>query len=182
MLNNFGYSGALSGFISSIALAFWMSFGQPRPMPKKLSLSTDNCLNKNISMPLIMPTEIVTQFKDVAGEDDKSENYFYLYRISYAWYAFIGFSLTIIIGTLCSCIFKKFYYSHITKQHEPDYKVDANLFITPLREKLIKTQRKQEKSKNLAMCNSNGRSNNGLTFNELKTHDDEEEILESQQK
>ena len=39
MLNNFGYSGALSGFISSIALAFWMSFGQPKPMPKKLSLS-----------------------------------------------------------------------------------------------------------------------------------------------
>ena len=70
----------------------------------------------------------------------------------------------------------------MTRQHEPDHKVDANLFITPLREKLIKNQRKKEKSKNLAMCNSNGRSNNDVTFNELKTHDDEEEILESQQK
>ena len=159
-----------------------MSFGQPRPMPKKLDLSTDNCLNKNISKPLIMPTEIVTQMKDVSGNDDESENYFYLYRISYAWYAFIGFSLTIIIGTLCSCIFEKFYYSHITRQHESDYKVDANLFITPLREKLAKTQRKNEKTKNLALCNSNGRSNNDVTFNELKTHDDVEEFLESQQK
>ena len=159
-----------------------MSFGQPRPMPKKLALSTDSCLNKNISIPLVMPTEIITHIKAVAGDDDESENYFYLYRISYAWYAFIGFSLTIIIGTLCSCIFEKFYYSRITRQHEPDYKVDANLFITPLREKLIKTQRKKEKSKNLAMCNSNGRSNNDVTFNELKTHDDEEEFLESQQK
>ena len=159
-----------------------MSFGQPRPMPKKLYLSTDNCLNKNISKALIMPTEIVTRMKDVLGNDDESENYFYLYRISYAWYAFIGFSLTIIIGTLCSCIFEKFYYSHITRHHESDYKVDANLFITPLREKLLKTQRKKEKNKNLAMCNRNGRSNNDVTFNELKSHDDEEEILESQQK
>lgn len=130
-------------------------------------------------MPLVTPTEIIKEMTDGSVDDDESENYFYLYRISYAWYAFIGFSLTMIIGTLCSCIIKKFYYSHITRQHEPDYKVDANLFITPLREKLIKTQRKKEKSKNLAMCNSNDRANNDVTFNELKTHDDEEEILES---
>ena len=34
-------TGALSGFMSSIILLFWMSFGQPRPKVEHLPLSTD---------------------------------------------------------------------------------------------------------------------------------------------
>ena len=65
-------------------------------------------------------------------------------------------------------------------ENESEAKVDANLFITPIRKKLLKTQGKQEKSNALAMRNSNGRISNGITFSELKTQDVDEEIPETQ--
>ena len=33
--------------------------------------------------------------------------YFYLYRISYAWYSFIGFVTTFTVGILVSCVYTK---------------------------------------------------------------------------
>ena len=36
---------------------------------------------------------------------DGSE-YFYLYRISYAWYSFIGFTVTILVGLIVSAIYR----------------------------------------------------------------------------
>ena len=43
-------TGALSGFISSIILLFWMSFGQPRPKVEHLPLSTDQVQQVMISL------------------------------------------------------------------------------------------------------------------------------------
>ena len=43
-------TGALSGFISSIILLFWMSFGQPRPKVEHLPLSTDQVQQAMISL------------------------------------------------------------------------------------------------------------------------------------
>ena len=125
-------------------------------------------------------TEMAVKAKENLRDDVESDGHFYLYRISYAWYAMIGFSLTMIIGTLSSWFFHKFYYSNTLMENESEAKVDANLFITPIREKLLKSQGKQEKSNVLAMCNSNGRISNGITFSELKTQDVDEEIPEPQ--
>ena len=125
-------------------------------------------------------TEMAVKAKENLRDDVESDGHFYLYRISYAWYAMIGFSLTMIIGTLSSWFFHKFYYSNILMENESESKIDANLFITPIRQTLLKTQGKPEKSNALAMSNSNGRISNGITFSELKTQDVDEEIPEPQ--
>ena len=125
-------------------------------------------------------TEMVTQVEDDIKDNIESENYFYLYRISYSWYAFIGFTLTMIIGTLTSWLFHKFYYSHQIQQNESE--VDADLFITPLRRKLMKNNRKEENCRPLPMINGNCKVNNEhVDFHEIKT-EDEEEILDPQPK
>jgi hypothetical protein len=38
---------------------------------------------------------------------ESEPEYFYLYRISYAWYSFIGFMTTFIVGSLVSLVYTK---------------------------------------------------------------------------
>ena len=44
-------------------------------------------------------------FQEALGPVD--EEYFYLYRISYAWYSFIGFCMTVVVGLLVSAIYRR---------------------------------------------------------------------------
>ena len=60
------------------------------------------------------------------------ESYFYLYRISYTWYAFIGFAITLIIGVLASYIFEKIFYSG-----KNDEQIKPDLFIEPIRRRML---------------------------------------------
>ena len=59
----------------------------------------------------------------------EEESYFYLYRISYTWYAFIGFTLTLVIGTISSLAYHRLYYSNRISCND----IDPDLFITPIR-------------------------------------------------
>ena len=144
--------GALTGFISSLVFAFWMSFGQPRPSTKRLLLSIDKC-SRNISllvkressignetteMENVIPKIIEDQDVNMKNEDD--ENYFYLYRISYTWYAFIGFALTILIGAFSSRLYHQFYYSIRQGGRRTEPQLDPNLFITPIRNQMLNDQ------------------------------------------
>ena len=147
-----------------------MGFGQPRPSPKKLFVSTNNCtgislvgntinfMNNSTSESALLPA-----LKDV-GPPTTDDNYFYLYRISYTWYAFIGFALTIIVGTMTSILFRRFYYVR-TGGHVKQ--LDSNLFITPIRKKMS-LQHQGRKDHKVKTFNINDQN---VAFHEVSIHD-----------
>ncbi|XP_012280969.1 putative sodium-dependent multivitamin transporter [Orussus abietinus] len=87
-----GQSGAITGLMTSLAFLLWIAFGTPRPTNELLPLSVAGCeindANSTLSTPTLSPTD--------------NESYFYLYRISYMWYAPLGFLITIIVGLVVS--------------------------------------------------------------------------------
>jgi sodium-coupled monocarboxylate transporter 8/12 len=79
--------GAVTGFLLGLAVISWVGFGGPKPPTVKLPVSVANC-----TVPITLP-EI---------EPNSPTEYFYLYRISYAWTCCLGFLVTILIGILVS--------------------------------------------------------------------------------
>ena len=119
-----------------------MSFGQPRPSAKKLLVSMQGCAN-NISIEKngdsfsyndsnIDITYLTTMPSLNSVPTHNEESYFYLYRISYTWYAFIGFAITLTIGVLASYISEKLCYSG-----KNDEKIKPDLFIEPIRRRML---------------------------------------------
>ena len=90
-------AGAISGFLCGLGLVSWVGFGGPKPPLAGLEVSLSNCSNTNLTDPA-GGTLPVTQSDD---------QYFYLYRISYAWTSAIGFSVTVLVGTLTSELVRK---------------------------------------------------------------------------
>ena len=77
------------GFLCGLALVSWIGFGGPKPPPVKLPVSTDNC----------------TESISIDGRSQtmpEPDQYFYLYRISYAWTSAIGFIVTVLVGVIIS--------------------------------------------------------------------------------
>ena len=164
-----------------------MSFGQPRPVTKKLFVSIDKCSRNNLSSyegesfswnetTTETPTTLMTLNKDLintnVGEEDKE--YFYLYRISYTWYAFIGFALTIAIGAFTSSLYNRFYYSRSSRRKgtvdEQEDELNADLFITPIRNQLLEKQGLTRNQKEGISCNGKI-DNEHISFHELKLHE-----------
>jgi len=116
--------GAVTGLMAGLATVAWIGFGGPKPPPLKLPTSTANCtalstMQMTKFVPLSTPSttemnqlESSMKLTDISLQPDGSE-YFYLYRISYAWYSFIGFTVTILVGLIVSAIYRK-----ITNQPE----------------------------------------------------------------
>ena len=120
--NYYDITGALLGFLSSLSLLFWMSFGKPRPSAKKLSLSVESCnssieniiLHSNSSLPTINSTRGIGQsssYTKIVNNEMSKDDYFYLYRISYVWYALICFMVTFSVGFIVSFIYNKIKHS-----------------------------------------------------------------------
>ncbi|XP_076180497.1 putative sodium-dependent multivitamin transporter isoform X2 [Ptiloglossa arizonensis] len=86
--------GSVTSTVISLAFLFWIAFGQPRPSPPRLPVSIDGCV-ANATISTLQQVTQLAQSKD-------NSSYFYLYRISYMWYAPIGFGMTFIIGLLLS--------------------------------------------------------------------------------
>ena len=94
LLRRVQQAGAISGFLCGLVLVSWIGFGGPKPPLSGLEVSLSNCSDTN--------------FTAAAGgnltvtQSEQSEQYFYLYRISYAWTSAIGFSVTVLVGILAS--------------------------------------------------------------------------------
>ena len=113
--------GALSGFILGLSVVSWIGFGGPKPPPNKLPVSVSNC------------TEAFVE--DVASSvSQNSEDYFYLYRISYAWTSAIGFLVTVIIGVVVSEVV------NLISRDQARVMVDPSLLATCLRNKKTVTR------------------------------------------
>ncbi|XP_018799916.1 PREDICTED: putative sodium-dependent multivitamin transporter [Bactrocera latifrons] len=94
--------GAITGLLTSLAFCFWIGFGQPRPVPISLEFSTEGC-------PATPPTSYVSDIftHRLLTAEAAEPHYFYLYRISYMWYATIGFLVTFFMGLVCSWLYAK---------------------------------------------------------------------------
>ncbi|XP_033222167.1 putative sodium-dependent multivitamin transporter [Belonocnema kinseyi] len=98
--------GAITGVMTALVFSFWIAFGQPRPAPPTLPVSTYGCDTKELI------SDISNMLQNVAALTRNEESpylneeysYFYLYRISYMWYCPIGFAITFVIGLLVSWI------------------------------------------------------------------------------
>jgi hypothetical protein len=133
-------TGAISGFLSSLFLLFWISFGQPRPKVPHLALSTDQCplsfmngtLFSNVTSSHAENDFYVfsnaTTSSDVVDVAD-IDQFQYLHKISYAWYTLIGWAVVMIVGSLISFIRNLKY---------PAQPVDPDLLIDPIRNYRIK--------------------------------------------
>ena len=90
--------GALIGFISALLFLFTIGFGGPKPPAPRLSVSTEGC-------PKVLPVQQTQVLNQTTIQDlslDPTPEYYYLYKISYAWYAMIGFLITLTIGMATS--------------------------------------------------------------------------------
>ena len=131
-----------------------MSFGKPRPGAKKLLVSVGECKTQISALTPLSNSSLLTSVSwnnteesDITSLDNISteRSYFYLYRISYAWYACIGFVFAFGIGIVTSFFFQKFYYSK--KNREKQHEMDPNLFIDHIRKRLALNQLKEDRTK-----------------------------------
>jgi len=98
--------GAVVGFISGLCIVAWIGFGGPKPPRSKLPVSVANCslgLVEGGDRPLHTPLDTMMANMTVAGTPPtEEEEYFYLYRISYAWTSAIGFFVCVVVGVVVS--------------------------------------------------------------------------------
>eukprot|EP00095_Tigriopus_kingsejongensis_P004408 snap_masked-scaffold93_size381549-processed-gene-2.12 protein:Tk04408 transcript:snap_masked-scaffold93_size381549-processed-gene-2.12-mRNA-1 annotation:"sodium-dependent multivitamin transporter-like" len=124
-------SGALTGLVSSLSLLFWMGFGQPRPLPQALPTSTLACPTSFNSS--IDPTTSPLNSDTISGTESNisQEDFFFLYRISYAWNALIGFLICLCVGLVISWL------KNMIKPDSIDKDPDPNLFMPFVRTRML---------------------------------------------
>jgi len=81
--------GAIAGFITSLALSAVMAFGTPKPSAPKLPVSTANC---TVNVADAVTSSVTSSLDD----------YNFLFSVSYAWYAAVGFVVTLSVGLAVS--------------------------------------------------------------------------------
>ena len=81
-------TGAVLGFLSGLAIVAWIGFGGPKPPAPVLPVTTANCSS----------ADLVTNM--TSTDQEEASEYFYLYRISYAWTSAIGFLITVLVGII----------------------------------------------------------------------------------
>lgn len=114
--------GAITGLLISLAFSLWIGFGQPKPLPRTLSVSTAKC---NTTFLDYEESPVPRSIDWVTGDD----SYFYLYRISYMWYCPLGFLVCLITGLIFTWTWKLLF-------KEESAELDPNL-LSPIVTALI---------------------------------------------
>lgn len=114
----------MSGLVSGLAFSLWIGFGGPKPPIARLPLTTEGC-SFNVTLPVV---STVTKLAP--------DNYFPLYRISYMWYAPLGFFVTIAVAQIVSRIFNH----RLTTQGMPTHKINESL-LSPMFPKCLRSNR-----------------------------------------
>lgn len=100
--------GAISGSVFALVFLLWVAFGGPRPKPHKLPTTTAGCNLVNLfnqtTVSSIVPTVENLFNQTVASLQTVTDDaqFFYLYRISYMWYAPLGVLITLFLGWFVS--------------------------------------------------------------------------------
>ena len=126
--------GSNTGLLSALSFLLWIGFSGPKPAPEKLPLSTEGCLEAfNITVP-----KISDGLKPLWAEEPE---YFYLFTISYAWYALIGFVICLSVGVIVSEVANKF-----CRLAQFEERTDPDLFWTFVRDNVVKDSLKVTQS------------------------------------
>ena len=113
----------MCGVLSGLAFGLWIGFGGPKPPIPRLSQKIDGCLTSNLTDTISSTAEtlmanLTTIFSPVEAlqslespemnltEVAASREYFPLYRLSFMWYAPLGFLVTIVVAQIVSRISK----------------------------------------------------------------------------
>lgn len=112
----FNLKGALAGLISGLAFSLWVGFGGPKPPIPRLPLRNDGCsafLNatSDSSTDLYLSTVSTSPLPTLPTPAD---DYFPLYRVSYMWYAPLGFLVTTLVAQVVSRIVNAYLQSRGT--------------------------------------------------------------------
>ncbi|XP_051158287.1 putative sodium-dependent multivitamin transporter [Leptopilina boulardi] len=130
--------GTLIGFLSSILFMFWIIFGGPGfPLPQ-LPFNNEDC---NITL---------TNNSTILDLKLENSSTFFLYRISYMWYAPLGTTLTLIIGWVFSLIIYK-----ISATQNSSTKIDPKLFTPFVANRIRKRLNKNNKTSQVFVLESN---------------------------
>ncbi|XP_017045760.1 putative sodium-dependent multivitamin transporter [Drosophila ficusphila] len=127
--------GALAALVTSLAFCFWIGFGQPKPPLVSLAMSTEGCpLNRSFARDVFLGRASV--------EEQEEQHYFYLYRISYMWYAALGFVIAFLGGWLLSwlCALLKWDDNRRIYQDADCTLIKHDLFVPPLAKRLQRRQ------------------------------------------
>lgn len=131
--------GVIASLTIGLALSFWIGFGTPKPPIPLLPLETSGCPATASSHITELFTS--TMFAATAKAEEET-HYFYLYRISYMWYAAIGFLVTFILGIVFSWIFEKLKWDQNDALYtdETRTQIKCDLFVPPIAKCMRKRQ------------------------------------------
>lgn len=111
------HKGALAGFILSLIVCFWIGFGTftsgLKPQNLKQSISgcvsnttalqlTKDRFNTSLEAPLDFEFRVVNSTNDL--ETDHKEHVLSIYKLSYMWYAGLGWMIAFFVGMLLSVL------------------------------------------------------------------------------
>lgn len=131
--------GALAGLLLSLAISFWIGFGHPKPPIPSLEMSVEGCpINRSFARDVILQH----QLERVRSDATTDEQYFYLYRISYMWYAALGFLIAFFGGCVFSWIAAVFKWDSNRRIYQ-DVEctlIKHDLFVPPISKRLQRRQ------------------------------------------
>ena len=87
--------------LTGLAFSLWIGFGGPKPPIPRLSQSIAGCSEFH-NMTIDSSTEQYVTTTLPSSPPFMEDNYFPLYRLSYMWYAPLGFLITIFVAQIVS--------------------------------------------------------------------------------
>ncbi|KRF94085.1 putative sodium-dependent multivitamin transporter [Drosophila mojavensis] len=134
--------GAIGGLLLSLAVSFWIGFGQPKPPIPSLEMSIAGCpADRSYAADILLLQTETAHFRE-SPEPEPESSYFYLYRISYMWYAPIGFVVSLFGGWLLSYCMAAFKWDNNRRiYHDADCTlIKHDLFVPPIAKQLQRRQ------------------------------------------
>ncbi|TDG40153.1 hypothetical protein AWZ03_013416 [Drosophila navojoa] len=134
--------GAIGGLLLSLAISFWIGFGQPKPPIPSLEMSIAGCpADRSYATDIFLLQTETAHFRE-NPEPEPESSYFYLYRISYMWYAPIGFVVSLFGGWLLSYCMAAFKWDNNRQiYHDADCTlIKHDLFVPPIAKRLQRRQ------------------------------------------
>ena len=132
-----------------MVFSLWIGFGQPKPPPPVLPFSTSGCSNTTLILSQSAPTD--------------TTEYFWLYRISYLWYAPLGFLISFFTGWIFSAIFE-LCGAEVERTIYLDAKqtmINADLFSPPIARR-IRLKNAEYLEKQYRVCSTFGKGLFGM--------------------
>ncbi|XP_015123582.1 putative sodium-dependent multivitamin transporter [Diachasma alloeum] len=128
--------GAITGATVALSFLLGIAFGGPRPLPPELPTSTANCNVKvSLDQTLLALTQTIAANQNLTSfvKESEEEKFFYLYRISYMWYAPLGLLITVGLGWIASHVYRCF-------SDQEEMYVDPHLFFPCVAERIRRRQ------------------------------------------